>query len=78
MGDATDGYSGCPKIGKVTASRLLNKECSWATVVAAYEKAGLSEDVALENARMARILLYEDWDAKEKRVKLWTPTGTQS
>lgn len=77
-GDTTDGYSGCPKIGKVTAGRLLDKECSWATVVAAYEKAGLSEDVALENARMARILLSEDWDAKEKRVKLWTPTGTQS
>ena len=56
----------------------MDKECSWATVVAAYEKAGLSEDVAVENARMARILLSEDWDAKEKRVKLWTPTGTQS
>lgn len=78
MGDATDGYSGCPKIGKVTAGRLLDKECSWATVVGAYEKAGLSEEVALENARMARILLYEDWDIVEKRVKLWKPTGTQS
>lgn len=75
MGDATDGYSGCPKIGKVTATKLLDKECSWDTVVSAYKKAGLSEDVALENARMARILLSEDWDIDEKKVKLWKPTG---
>ena len=73
-GDVTDGYSGCPKVGKVTAERLLDKDCSWATVVAAYEKAGLSEDVAIEQARMARILLFEDWDAENNEVILWKPT----
>lgn len=74
MGDVTDGYSGCPKIGKVTAGRLLDKDCSWNTVKTAFEKAGLSEDVALENARMARILLSDDWDDENKKVKLWKPT----
>ena len=74
VGDTTDGYSGCPKVGKVTAERLLDKDCSWATVVTAYEKAGLSEDVAIEQARMARILLFDDWDAKHGEVILWKPT----
>lgn len=74
IGDTTDGYSGCPKIGKVTAGKLLDKECSWQTVVEAYKKAGLSEEYALEQARMARILLADNWDSKKKEVILWKPT----
>lgn len=73
MGDATDGYSGCPSIGKVTAAKLLDKDCSWQTVVAAYKSKGLSEAEALANARCARILRNTDYDMKEKRVILWKP-----
>lgn len=72
-GDQTDGYTGCPRIGKVTAAKLLDKDCSWKTVVKAYEKAGLSEKVALQQARVARILRATDYDFKKKKVLLWKP-----
>lgn len=74
MGDSTDGYSGCPKIGKVSAKKILDDDCSWEAVVKAYEKAGLNEAYALEQARVARILLYTDYDHEAKKVKLWKPT----
>lgn len=73
MGDSTDGYSGCPKVGKVSAQKLLDKDCSWYTVVSAYKKAGLSEDVALQQAHVAKILLASDYDFKKKEVILWSP-----
>lgn len=76
MGDATDGYTGCPKIGKVTAGKILDKDCSWKAVVGAYEKAGLSEAVALTQARVAKILTATDYDLEAKKVKLWTPNIT--
>lgn len=73
MGDTTDGYSGCPGIGAKSAEKLLDKDCSWETVKTAYEKAGLSEEEAITQARVARILRASDYDFKNKRVKLWTP-----
>lgn len=73
MGDTTDGYSGCPKVGKVTAQRILDKDCSWRAVKEAYEKAGLSEDVAITQARVAKILTADDID-EEGQVILWKPT----
>ena len=73
MGDTTDGYSGCPGIGEKSATKLLDKDCSWETVKTAYEKAGLSEEEAITQARVARILRASDYDFKNKRVKLWTP-----
>ena len=73
MGDTTDGYSGCPKVGKVTAQRILDKDCSWKAVKEAYEKAGLSENVAITQARVAKILTIDDLD-KEGKVILWKPT----
>ena len=39
-------------------------------------KAGLSEEEALTQARVARILRYEDVDADLKPI-LWTPKGSQ-
>lgn len=74
MGDTTDGYSGCPKIGKVTAGRILDKDCSWGAVKEAYLKAGMSEEYALTQARVAKILLASDYDMESKKVKLWKPT----
>ena len=73
MGDATDGYSGCPKIGKVNAKRILDKDCSWDAIKQAYTKAGLSEEYALTQARVAKILLSSDYDINAKKVKLWKP-----
>jgi DNA polymerase-1 len=45
----------------------------WEHVVRAYHKAGLSEQDALVQARVARILRASDYDFKRREVKLWTP-----
>lgn len=75
-GDATDGYPGCPGYGPVKASKLLEDvDDWWPNIVAAYEKAGLTEDDALIQARCARILRATDYDFKRKEVKLWSPTA---
>lgn len=82
MGDTTDGYSGCPGIGPKSAETLLapfytgktfDVAGAWKAIVAQYEKKKLSEDVALQMARVARICRHTDYDYKEKRVKLWKP-----
>lgn len=44
----------------------------WACIVSHYAKEGLGEDVALKNARMARILRAGDLMDNGK-IKLWTP-----
>jgi len=76
-GDQTDGYSGVPGIGVKRAETLFNKEgYSWATVVKAFQDKGLTEDDALLNARLARILTVEDYDSKQQEPKLWTPEAT--
>ena len=78
-GDQTDGYSGVPGIGVKRAETLFNKEgYSWATVVKAFEDKGLTEEDALLNARLARILTDEDYDSKQKEPRLWTPEATYS
>jgi DNA polymerase-1 len=74
-GDVTDGYGGCPGIGPVKAEKLLAKDPSWSTVVAAYEAAGLTEADALVQARVARILRATDYDFQKKEPILWTPTA---
>jgi DNA polymerase-1 len=70
-GDAVDNYKGCPGVGPVGANKILDAECSWAAVVAAFEKKGLTEADALQQARVARILRDEDYVNGE--VVLWTP-----
>lgn len=45
----------------------------WAAVVATYEKAGLSGEVALIQARVARICRASDYNFNDKTVKLWNP-----
>ena len=76
-GDQTDGYSGVPGIGVKRAETLFKKEgYSWATVVKAFEDKGLTEDDALLNARLARILTDEDYDSRTQKPKLWTPEPT--
>ena len=75
-GDATDGYSGCPGIGVKRASDILNKHKSpWSAVCKAYEDKGLSDDDALMNARLAKILQHEDYDYDKQQPILWSPNG---
>lgn len=72
-GDSVDGYSGCPGIGPKKADVVL-KEGTWDEVVEAYLKAGLNEETALVQARVARILRPNEWNKKEEEVLLWNPT----
>ena len=56
------------------AETLFNKEgYNWATVVKAFKDKGLTEDDALLNARLARILTIDDYDTKRQEPILWTP-----
>lgn len=77
IGDRVDGYGGCKGIGDKTARKILGEvgekslEKMWELVVNTFEKSGLTEEDALLNARMARILRAEDYDFKKKEVKLW-------
>jgi len=73
VGDNTDNYKGCPSVGGVTANKLLSSGCTWSTVVAAFKSKGLSEEVAIENARLARILRNGEYDTDTGEVKLWIP-----
>lgn len=74
IGDQTDGYTGLPGCGPKKALTILNEDPSWGAVVAAYEKAGLTEADALVQARVARILRASDYDFKTKEPILWRPS----
>lgn len=81
IGDAVDGYSGCPSIGGKTAEKILDGmlegeepfEHWWSIVVSTYEKKGLTQEDALLQARVARICRTKEYDFKKKQVVLWTP-----
>ena len=75
-GDNTDGYAGVPGIGVKRAAALFEeKGYSWKTVVEAFKEKDLSEDIALENARLAKILTTEDYDHEKGKPILWSPTA---
>lgn len=72
VGDSTDNYKGCPTVGAKGADKLLqDKGTTWETVVDAFASKGLGEEVAIENARLARILRDGEYDFKTKEVSLW-------
>lgn len=76
VGDAADGYKGCPGIGPKKAEKLLSAACDislWQRVVDAYFLAGCTEEHALTQARLARILRWSDWDSENKKPILWVP-----
>jgi len=74
-GDQTDGYGGVPGIGVKRAETLFNKEgYSWKTVVKAFTDKDLTEEDALINARLARILTVDDYDFTKNRPILWSPS----
>ena len=88
MGDSTDGYKGCPGIGPVAARKVLDAPGDpWVNVLQAYRQAyakdkdplrakwlGMEpDDLALLNARLARILRHTDWDGGTRQPILWSP-----
>ena len=75
-GDQTDGYSGVPGIGIKRAAALLDEHGdTWKTVVDAFADKGLDESVALQNARLAKILQAENYDFTNQTIKLWTASS---
>jgi DNA polymerase-1 len=83
VGDTSDGYKGCPGVGKVKAEKLLAitdeapegaSAWMWNAVAHAYAKSGLTEQDALTQARLARILRWQDWDNVKKEPILWSPS----
>jgi DNA polymerase-1 len=73
-GDVTDGYSGVPGIGPKRAEAALGNRPTWSVVEQVYIKAGLTRDDAIQQARLARILRWSDWDEEKGEIKLWHPT----
>lgn len=81
-GDVTDGYSGCPGIGKVKAQKILSfvpneREPwvvqAWRHVLSAYAVAGILPEDALVQARVARILRDSDFNPETREPILWSP-----
>ena len=75
-GDNTDGYSGVPGIGIKRAEQIFKlKGYTWKAVVETFEEKGMTEQDALVNAQLARILTVDDYDSKKKEPILWTPSA---
>ncbi|MET4733916.1 5'-3' exonuclease [Thalassospira sp. MBR-102] len=56
-----------------TRYEFADADSMWDVVVSFYVAAGLSEAEALTQARVARILHYEDYDFKKAKPILWSP-----
>lgn len=65
--------SGKRKGESETRWRKIDLPDYWSVVTSLYAKAGLSEDYALTQARVARILRAEDYDFTKKEPILWKP-----
>lgn len=81
-GDSTDGYKGCPGIGPKKADALVGSLLGdnpplpvdvWQTVVEAYERKGLTEADAIQQARVARILQTPEYNRTTGKITLWQP-----
>jgi len=82
LGDTSDGYKGLPGCGKVRAEAILAKASGslpglWRRVVEAYMAKKFTQADALVQARVARILRYEDWRQPDKHIRLWHPTSPE-
>ena len=76
-GDQTDGYGGVPGIGIKRAESLFKeKGYTWKAVVEAFKERDLSEEDALTNARLARILTVDDYDFEKRKPKLCSPSSS--
>jgi 5'-3' exonuclease len=82
VGDTADGYPGLPAVGPKKAEAILGAVKTkkgqyagdlWRAVKEAYEARDFTVEDAIKQARLARILRNEDWDAVKKEPILWTP-----
>ena len=75
-GDQTDGYGGCPGIGIKRAVTIFEKDgYTWEAVVKTFAEKDLGEDIALQNARLAKILTIDEYDFESKTIRHWTPNA---
>ncbi|MGB2463357.1 MAG: hypothetical protein ACPICC_00485 [Candidatus Puniceispirillaceae bacterium] len=72
-GDTADGYKGVPGIGPKKAEAILGPRPHWRAVEKAFIDAGMTADDALTQARLARILRWQDWDKEKGEPILWKP-----
>ncbi len=75
-GDPVDHYKGCPGVGDKTADKILTAvepADYWDTVVKTYESKKLTEEDALQQARVAYILQSKDFNYETEEITLWTP-----
>jgi 5'-3' exonuclease len=76
MGDGADGVPGLKGIGEKTAVKLFEQQgATWSTIVRAYEKHNRTEEEALRNARMLKMLdntLYVDGE-----IRKWEPPADE-
>lgn len=72
-GDSVDSIPGLPGVGPKKAEAILGSRPTWSAVEQAYIKAGLSRDEAIKQARLVRILRWEDWSEEKQEVIPWTP-----
>jgi DNA polymerase I len=76
QGDTSDGYKGCPGIGPKKAEKILqtldltNEQEVWDAIIETYEAKDLTEDDALVQARVARMLRPSEYDG-DVNIKLW-------
>ena len=65
----------CQAFGIKTSAVALFEEhgYTWSTVVKAFEDKGLTEEDALMNARLAKILTINEYDG---RVIYWSPSDS--
>lgn len=78
-GDQTDNYPGCPGLGpesEFAKDAVIedDPEEMWDNVLLAYASKGLTEDHAIHQARLARILHAHDYNFETKGIRLWNPT----
>lgn len=79
VGDPVDNYKGCPGIGSKKAEafvevlREMEPRERWPAIVSLFEAKGLTEEDALVQFRVARILQLDDWDTEKKEPILWDP-----
>ena len=67
-GDSTDGYKGCAGVGPKRADQILDKAKGdyWQAVVKAFDEAEMTEEDAIRNLQLAKILQAENWDEENQ------------
>ena len=73
-GDSTDGYKGCQGVGPKRADQILDKAKGdyWPAVVKAFEEAEMTEEDAIRNLQLAKILQADNWDTETQTPILIT------